>query len=265
MQEAKTIQVKVHRQDVTIDVNSILYVIMKQGTVEIHLSDGVVHEVAMTLSAAAEMLGEGFVKIQRSCIVSARAIHTINSKVELINGELLVYSKENKENILDELRKERQKMIAGFSTQGIPATPEEYHEHYRAFDYMPFAFTDIEMVFNEDKHAVDWIFRYGNEPLAKLEKVPLERMIGSRFSRVFSNMDSKWLQSYERAALFGETIENIDFSPEINATIKVICFPTFPGHCGCILFDLSEIRLANSSPDAEKALLYYLRALTKKK
>ena len=35
---------------------------------------------------------------------------------------------------------------------------------------MPFAFTDIEMIFNEDRHAVDWIFRYGNENLADLKK-----------------------------------------------------------------------------------------------
>ena len=41
---------------------------------------------------------------------------------------------------------------------------------------MPFAFTDIEMVFNEDRHAVDWIFRYGNEALAELEKLPLEQL-----------------------------------------------------------------------------------------
>ena len=38
---------------------------------------------------------------------------------------------------------------------------------------MPFAFTDIEMIFNEDRHAVDWIFRYGNEKLAEVERVPM--------------------------------------------------------------------------------------------
>ena len=41
-----------------------------------------------------------------------------------------------------------------------PANAEEYHEHYKSFDAMPFAFTDIEMVFDEERRAVDWIFRY---------------------------------------------------------------------------------------------------------
>lgn len=40
---------------------------------------------------------------------------------------------------------------------------------------MPIAFTDIEMIFDEERQAVDWIFRYGNEALAKIEGVPLKK------------------------------------------------------------------------------------------
>ena len=98
------------------------------------------------------------------------------------------------------------------------------------------------MVFSEEKKAVDWIFRYGNESLAALEKLPLDKMIGSSFSSLFSNMDSKWLQSYERATLYGETLEIMDYSPEIDTNLKIICFPTFPGHCGCILFNADKMK-----------------------
>ena len=64
-------------------------------------------------------------------------------------------------------------------------------------------------------------------------------------------MDSKWLRSYERAALYGEKLEMMDYSPEIDTYLKVICFPTFRGHCGCILFDLSDIRYVENSEEAE--------------
>ena len=57
---------------------------------------------------------------------------------------------------------------------------------------MPIAFADIEMIFDEERQAIDRIFRYGNEALAKLEEVPLDKMIGS----IFPNMDRKWLRSY---------------------------------------------------------------------
>lgn len=71
-----------------------------------------------------------------------------------------------------------------------PANAEEYHEHYKSFDAMPFAFTDIEMVFDEERRAVDWIFRYANPALAKLEKLPLESLIDHSFGSLFANMDA---------------------------------------------------------------------------
>ena len=96
-------------------------------------------------------------------------------------------------------------------------------------------------MFNEESQAVDWIFRYENEALARLENCPLDKLICSSFGSIFENMDTKWLRSYEQATLYGKTLELTDYSPEIDTYLKVICFPTFKGHCGCILFDLSEI------------------------
>ena len=107
---------------------------------------------------------------------------------------------------------------------------------------MPFAFRDIEMIFNEDRHAVDWILRYGNEKLAEVERVPLSGLIGNTFGSIFSNMDDKWLCTYERATLYGERLEIMAYSPEIDSELKIICFPTFSGHCGCILHDMEKLR-----------------------
>ena len=113
------------------------------------------------------------------------------------------------------------------------------------------------MVFDNGKRAVDWIFRYGNQELSRLEKLPLEKLIGSSFRSLFSNMDPKWLRSYERAALMEKKLEMMDYSPEIDTYLKVICFPTFRGHCGCILFDLSDIRYVENSEEAKLAWRTY--------
>ena len=88
--------------------------------------------------------------------------------------------------------------------------------------------------------------------------------MGSSFGSLFSNMDSKWLRAYERATLYHEVLEVVDYSPEIDTYLKIICFPTFKGHCGCILFDISEISLIQNSPDAQKALELYLGKQQKK-
>ena len=170
------------------------------------------------------------------------AIHSVGQLITLSNGDSLEYSAQHRDEIIEKFRLKQRVIIDNLADNDNPADNEAYHEHYKCFDNIPIAFTDIEMVFDEQSQAVDWIFRYGNEALARLEECPLETMIGNTFGSIFANMDSKWLRSYERAVLYGETLEIIDHSPEIDTDLKIICFPTFKGHCGCILFKQAEIQ-----------------------
>lgn len=258
MQEAKHITIITNGRKIVLSISTILYVLMVNKTAEIHVSGGKIYQTRMTLSELEKKLGDGFIKAHRGCVVSAMAIHEISDNINLNNGESLIYTIRKKNQIIEQFRSKQKNIISGFAREGIPEAYEEYRRYYSSFENLPFAFTDIEMMFNDDSHAVDWIFRYGNPALAKLEKLSLQRLIGSSFSNLFSNMDSKWLRSYERATLYGETLEIIDYSPEIDTYLKVICFPTFKGHCGCILFDVSEIKFTRNSSDAEKALMLYL-------
>ena len=257
LQEAVYITIVSNGKKLVLNANTILYVLMIERAAEIHVSGGQVYETRMKLSELEQALGDGFIKVHRGCLVSAMAIHDITDQIDLNNGESLIYTLRKKNQIITQFQEARERLISGFPRDGIPATEEEYRAYYRSFDAMSFAFADIEMVFDEERRAVDWIFRYGNTALAKLEKLPLEKLMGSSFGSLFSNMDAKWLRLYERAILYGETLEVMDYSPEIDACLKVICFPTFKGHCGCILFDLSEIEYAKISSDTDKALMRY--------
>lgn len=264
MQKAKYITIISNKKKVVLNVSTILYVLMMGNNADIHVSRGTIYKTRMTFREIEEKLGDGFIKIHRGGIVSAMAIHDITDKINLSNGESLIYTLRKKNQIIEQFHTKQKRIIGSFSHAGIPVTDEEYRSHYSSFENLPFAFADIEMIFNEKRHAVDWIFRYGNPALAKLEKMPLERLIGSSFGSLFFNMDSKWLRSYERATLYGETLEIIDYSPEIDTYLKVICFPTFKGHCGCILFSISEIKFTKNSSDAEKALMLYFGKLPDK-
>ncbi len=264
MQKTNYITIISNRKKIVLGISTILYVLMVGKNAEIHVSGGKIYTTRMNLGELEEKLGDGFIKVHRGCLVSIMAIHDITDSVNLSNGESLIYTIRRKNEIIDQLHAKQKNMINSFIGEGIPMTEEEYRKHYSSFEHLPFAFTDIEMIFNEERHAVDWIFRYGNPALAKLEKLPLDQLIGSTFGSLFSNMDSKWLRNYERSALYGETLEIIDYSPEIDTYLKVICFPTFQGHCGCILFDISEIEYTESSSDADRALMLYLRKMPEK-
>lgn len=239
------------RKEIELDAGSILYIMMNRDKAKIHVSGNKVYETWLSLNAIEKLLGDGFIMVRRGCLVSAMAIHDITKKVNLVNGDSLDYPIRKKKQLIEEFRFKQEKIVSNIIKDDGSVTEEEYRSYYKSFDNLPFAFTDIEMVFDERKRAVDWIFRYGNQELSRLEKLPLEKLIGSSFRSLFSNMDSKWLRSYERAALYGEKLEMMDYSPEIDTYLKVICFPTFRGHCGCILFDLSDIRYVENSEEAE--------------
>lgn len=261
MQKESSITILSNKKEVVLSSSSILYILMNSNAAEIHLCGGKICETRMTLCELEKKLGDGFIKIHRGCLVSVMAIHDISDKINLSNGESLIYTARKKKQILEEFASGQRSMIHSFAGDSAPLTQEDYRRHYGVFDTLPFAFTDIEMVFDDEKHAVDWIFRYGNPALARLEKLPIEQLVGSSFSSLFSNMDAKWLLTYERATLYGEVLEVIDYSPEIDTYLKVICFPTFKGHCGCILFNITEIRLIQTSSDASQALSLYLEQI----
>ena len=239
---AKNVSVISNRRRVTLSAEDILYVQLVNRQSVIHVSGGKTYETYTTIDELAQLLGSGFIRADRATLISAKSIHTIGKRIELLNGETRSPPRRRKRELQAQLRAGRRQIVQSLSDSDAPATREDYQRHYASYDSAPFAFTDIEMVFNEERAAVDWIFRYGNDALAKLEKTPLERLIDHSFGSIFPNMDAKWLRAYERTALFGETLEIVDHSPEIDTDLKIICFPTFKGHCGCMLFDQTEIQ-----------------------
>ncbi len=261
MHNSGSIVIVADKKPAALNIDSILYVQMQGNIAHIHTLQGRVYSTRMTLTELEAALGDGFLSIKRGCLVSVKAIHDISDSVQLNNGETLDYAQRRKKEILDLLHEKQRELIRSFTTHSMPFTPEEYLEYYRLFDTLPLAFADIEMVFDSEFNAIDWVFRYGNPALAALEKQPLENMLGHSFSTIFPNMDSKWLRTYERATLYGETLKIIDYSPEIDTYLDIICFPTFKGHCGCILFDVAKLRSFRHSSDSEKALAIFIDRL----
>lgn len=231
-----------NRRHISLLTEDILYIQLSGRQSIIHFSDGRTYETYATIHELESLLGSGFIRADRATLVSIKGIHDIGKEIELVNGETLYYSCRKKRELKEQLRTGRRQIAQSLSDSDAPTTLEEYQRHYASYDSAPFAFTDIEMVFNEERAAVDWIFRYGNEALAEIEKTPLQQLINHSFGSIFPNMDEKWLRVYERTALFGETLEIVYYSPEIDTKLKIISFPTFKGHCGCMLFKQTDIQ-----------------------
>ena len=102
-------------------------------------------------------------------------------------------------------------------------------------DDMPLAFCVIELVFNQDGHGIDFIFRYCNAEMANVEGIPVEEMLDRSFYEIFRNGDKKWLVAYADVALNGTKHTLHDYSPEINKYLTIHCYQPEPGYCACVL------------------------------
>lgn len=261
MKNAKSITFLSGMREVTLNVRTILYIKAINGIAYVHLASGDILPTRTTIMEFEHMLGENFIKIKRGCLVSVYAVHSVTDMVNLSNGESLHYAERVRAAFTEKLQERQKNIIDGFAQRDKLKTSEEYAEHYRSFDGMPFAFTDIEIMFDEKRHAVDWVFRYGNPALAELEGVPLEQLIGNTFGTIFPDMDQKWLRAYERAALFEGMLNIVDYSPEIGANLNIICFPTFKGHCGCVLLNVDQMKFFRQPSDTDLAIAAYINKL----
>lgn len=246
---------------ITVMRDALCYITMHRNYAEVHLQNGQVFNSRITMEELEQALGEDFLKVHRGCLVAIRSIYSIEDKILLNNGEQLDYVVRQKKALQNRLHAWQKALLGSLEDPNAPTSADGYHDHYKSFDTMPFAFTDIEMVFDEERRAIDWIFRYGNPALARLEKLPLEQLIDHSFGALFSNMDAKWLRSYERTVLYGETMEIVDYSPEIDTHLKITCFPTFKGHCGCILFNVEDFSTARPLTKGGEATLAYLSVI----
>ena len=242
-EKPECLSILVGRREVKLLIRNILYIRITKGVAHIHVSSGEIFTTRSTHCALQRILGDRFLFVGNNCLVSGVAIHRVGKKLELCNGEQLDFSQRRRQEILRFMSSWKKRFIDSLEEETIPRSFEEYERYYHCFHNASFAFTDIEMIFDENQQATDWIFRYGNQELSRIEKLPLKTLIGNSFGSLFANMDSKWLRSYEQVVLYGRTMTLVDYSPEIDTNLMVICFPTFKGHCGCILFNAEELPL----------------------
>lgn len=120
----------------------------------------------------------------------------------------------------------------------------DYERTKKYFDSMPIAFTIIELILNGKLEPVDFIFRYANAELARLEGYDLDAMINHSFyNDIFPEIhDRKWLKFYYSSACLGKNQELHEFSVEIGRYLKIVCYPwSVPRYCACVLTDETEL------------------------
>ena len=83
----KSITIIANRKHVAIGISTILYIIMNKKNIEVHVTDGAKYSARIALDEMEKELGDGFIRVSRSCLVAVMVIHDVAKIIELVNGE----------------------------------------------------------------------------------------------------------------------------------------------------------------------------------
>lgn len=219
----------------SIYADNILYLYRQERKTVIHREDGEEFSLFAPLCTLLELLPENeFLNISKGIAVRRDRIVNIDHDgiYTMSDGKAFQGRKRN----LSEHRRLQKEMGLG----SLPAAPRDtpplsFLEKCSLLDNMPLAYCIIELVFNENGHGVDFIFRYCNAEMAVMEGVPVEDMVNHSFYEVFRQGDKKWLVAYADVALNGTRRILHDYSPEIGKYLTIHCYQPEPGFCACVL------------------------------
>ena len=197
-----------------------------QSGAEIYCTDPM-HQVLEALPA------EDFLSISRSAIVRRdKIMHISSSGVYTMADGKTFQGRTRYLSTHRKLKKELEARSSG-GTLFLPAA--NFYDKYSILDRMPVAYCIIELLFDENGHGIDFIFRYCNYQMEQVEGIPIQQMLNRSFYEVFKNGDKKWLVAYADTALNGTPHTLHDYSPEIGKTLTIHCYQPEANFCACVL------------------------------
>lgn len=218
-----------------IEVESILYIYHSNRRSVVCKVSG--EETATTIpmhELLAFLPDEDFISISRNAIVRRDKILNIsNDGVYTMPDGKTFQGRTRYLSTHRRLRKEMHFNVPRLRTEIAP--PLSFFQKCSILDDMPVAYCVIELVFDENGHGVDFVFRYCNKHMAVVEGIPVEEMLNRSFYEVFKNGDRKWLITYADVALNGVKRTLYDYSPEIDKNLSIYCYQPEQGYCACVL------------------------------
>lgn len=118
---------------------------------------------------------------------------------------------------------------------------EEAEKKYRELlTNMPIAISSTEVLLDEEGKPYDFRYMYCNPAHEKLEGVGPGELLGKEFYKFFEHTDPEWLNIYYETAWLGIPHVERKYSPEIGKDLLIHTFRTEPGHCDCVLQDVTQ-------------------------
>lgn len=234
----KVIGLMVNRHMMQIPVNSIVYANVTDKLCKIYLDNGDVLSLFITISDLMEKLGdEDFLRVSRSSLVAYTSVGSVNQEEVILHGGIRIpYSRSRRKEIVDRARGCMERQVV-HRDEGRPVEKVDFAHDFAFWDGVPVGFGVLEFVSDYSGRISDFIFRYANQALAGIEGCSIENLTGRAYGQIFKGAQNKWLAIYSKVAFMGETVELMDYSPELDKELLIVCYQPAYGYCACIVCD----------------------------
>lgn len=238
---AKVIDLMVNRHMMQIPASSIIYASVTDKLCKIHLDNGDTLSLFITISELLEKLGEeDFLRVSRSSMVAYTAVESVNQEeIILYGGVRIPYSRSRRREIMDKARNCMERQVVCRDKNRAVGELDFVHG-FSFWEEVPIGFGVLEFVADCTGRFSDFIFRYANRALAELEGVTADALINRAYGQIFKEAHNKRLAIYSKVAFMGDTVELIDYSPELGKELLILCYQPAYGYCACIVCDATD-------------------------
>lgn len=237
----KVIDLMVNRHMMQIPASSIIYASVTDKLCKIHLDNGDTLSLFITISELLEKLGEeDFLRVSRSSMVAYTAVESVNQEeIILYGGVRIPYSRSRRREIMDKARNCMERQVVCRDMNRAVGELDFVHG-FSFWEEVPIGFGVLEFVADCTGRFSDFIFRYVNRALAELEGVTVDALINCAYGQIFKEAHNKRLAIYSKVAFMGDTVELIDYSPELGKELLILCYQPAYGYCACIVCDATD-------------------------
>lgn len=214
---------------------NVKYIIREDAQTLVFLFDGKVITTYIPAKTLVEALGQDqFLNVNKGIFLNTRYITNIdkNTYVTVDNHRFVGRHRPTSEQKAFKQQWKQKISSLDFSNQMLP--------NLSVFDHCPLGFCIIEIVFNEHGTGVDFLFRYCNKMMEKIENLTIEQMVDHSFFDLFPNDGLKWVASYADVAINGVQKVIHEYSPKLSKYLSVYCFQIKERFCGCIVLDSAQ-------------------------
>lgn len=211
-----------------IDADSIKYILPENNKTVIYLSDG---RMVSTYTSAGDIMTVlpmgNFFHVNRGMYLAIREVAHIDDNVyTMLDGRTVTgraYQMEQHEA--------NRQILLGLSS--IKISSISIYDRFSGMDNYPLAVCVMEVLTNDSKN-VEFIIRYCNDAMARLDNIPKENIIGNSVYDIYDEGDRLRLAAYADVASSGHThiLERID--PKDGKRHQIYCFQPAKGFCACI-------------------------------